>query len=496
MLYGYPKPDPEKQVVFYQRGIGTYNPHLPNSNVKIPVIDSVSAVVDQAIAWSLRHHILDGYKWLMKNYREGDRICMFAISSLGAMLGTVGLLPLENKHAKKQAFETYKKLTPQTLSLSGDFIRRWNCRTVIIEFMGLWDTVNSVGLVTAKKLPYTAFNRIVKTFRHAVALDERRARFKTNMWSQPRERPSAKRPDTQTSNSGNSKGSVEVVDEKKTVDGGLGANNNSQKLDEKGGGPAAPQSPPVNSNDPQPNIPFQPDVDQVWFTGSHCDVGGGSVLNGTRPNLAHIPLRWMVRECFKANTGIIFYTEKIAAIGLDPRGIFPEVKPRSPAIQPTAGQTVKHGPSPPEPKKKGLFSCISDPSSESKSPDIVDFSGHSEEELDLIDSLAAVYDQLIVKRRQWWLLETYPLKVWSAADNKYVRKKNVGKGRNIMTPLPATATFRGEPVNPRWCKVRIHRSVKTRMECPGDDGSFYVPKALLGGKTLDKVNQDLIEWVD
>lgn len=221
------------------------------------------------------------------------------------------------------------------------------------------------------------------------------------------------------------------------------------------------------------------------------------VLNGTRPNLAHIPLRWMVRECFKANTGILFYTEKIAAIGLDPQGIYPEVKPRPAAIQPTTGQTVKHGPPPPEPKKSGLLSCISDPSSSKpKPPEVVDYSRHSEEELDLIDSLATIYDQLVVNRRQWWLLETYPLKVWSLAENKYVRKKNVGKGRNIMAPLPETATFRGEPVDSRWCKVRIHRSVKTRMECPGDDGSLYVPKALLGGKTLDKVDQNVIEWVD
>ncbi len=36
------------------------------------------------------------------------------------------------------------------------------------------------------KLAYTATNGIVRTFRHAVALDERRAKFKQNMWSQPK----------------------------------------------------------------------------------------------------------------------------------------------------------------------------------------------------------------------------------------------------------------------------------------------------------------------
>jgi hypothetical protein len=37
-----------------------------------------------------------------------------------------------------------------------------------------------------------------------------------------------------------------------------------------------------------------------------ADVGGGSVRNFTRHSLARVPLRWMVREIFKANPGILF----------------------------------------------------------------------------------------------------------------------------------------------------------------------------------------------
>lgn len=71
---------------------------------------------------------------------------------------------------------------------------------VSIEFLGVWyglvlvlrfcylsdlrDTVNSVGLIP-HWLPFTASNTIVRTFRHAVALDERRAKFKTNLWNVP-----------------------------------------------------------------------------------------------------------------------------------------------------------------------------------------------------------------------------------------------------------------------------------------------------------------------
>jgi hypothetical protein len=46
------------------------------------------------------------------------------------------------------------------------------------------DTVDSVGIFP-KRLPFTTSNGIVRTFRHAVSLDERRSKFKTNLWNRP-----------------------------------------------------------------------------------------------------------------------------------------------------------------------------------------------------------------------------------------------------------------------------------------------------------------------
>jgi hypothetical protein len=60
------------------------------------------------------------------------------------------------------------------------------------------------------------------------------------------------------------------------------------------------------------------------------DVGGGSVKNGTRNSLARIPLRWMIRECFKAHTGIIFDAHMLKnGIGLDIESMFEAPKPLS-----------------------------------------------------------------------------------------------------------------------------------------------------------------------
>lgn len=76
-------------------------------------------------------------------------------------------------------------------------------RKVNIDFIGCWcvyqayleihvcltllprDTVNAVGLVRPVKLPFTARNDRVRVFRHALALDEHRVRFKPNMWGRP-----------------------------------------------------------------------------------------------------------------------------------------------------------------------------------------------------------------------------------------------------------------------------------------------------------------------
>lgn len=50
----------------------------------------------------------------------------------------------------------------------------------------------------------------------------------------------------------------------------------------------------------------------------YSDVGGGSVPNDTAHSLARIPLRWMIRKCFRAKTGIIFDVELLRKFGLEP----------------------------------------------------------------------------------------------------------------------------------------------------------------------------------
>ncbi|KAK0445800.1 hypothetical protein EV421DRAFT_2034302 [Armillaria borealis] len=60
-------------------------------------------------------------------------------------------------------------------------------------------------------------------------------------------------------------------------------------------------------------------------------VGGGAVANEVPHNLARIPLRWMIRQCFLVDTGIIFHRELLKYLGIDPASLHPVVPPR-PAI--------------------------------------------------------------------------------------------------------------------------------------------------------------------
>src|SRR5262249_37881151 len=55
---------------------------------------------------------------------------------------------------------------------------------------------------------------------------------------------------------------------------------------------------------------FSPDVEQVWFAGVHCDVGGG--YPETEAGLSKIALRWMVAEAKKF--GLKFRPKAGAAI--------------------------------------------------------------------------------------------------------------------------------------------------------------------------------------
>ncbi|KAG9003222.1 hypothetical protein FRB90_011229 [Tulasnella sp. 427] len=262
--------NPEHQLVYYQTGIGTYAPTGFISTIGA----RVAQVLDEAVAWYLKDHVLAGYKFLMETYRDGDKICLFGFSrgaytarALAAMLYRVGLLPPCNHELVPFAYKIFKeskqenhlmKKHPEDPRgyLSKNF-RSTFSQEITIEFVGIWDTVSSVGLIP-RRLPNTNKNPIVKHVRHALSLDERRAKFKAAYWSAPKE----------------AKNSINIDLKKDQV--GIAEKDRT--------------------------------VEEVWFAGGHGDVGGGWEGYKIPAQLSRIPLRWIVREATKCTD--ILWEEK------------------------------------------------------------------------------------------------------------------------------------------------------------------------------------------
>ena len=222
--------DPVSQVCYYHPGIGTMA--APGFVTKIGV--KLAEIAGLAFGYGLNNDICDAYTFISRNFESGDKLYLFGFSrgaytvrAIASLLHMYGLLWKDNDRLTlyavrmmwairrlqgKSASDPDRRLRvieyfQQAAEFKATFSRE--CKP---HFVGVWDTVSSVGWFSHPlSLPYTASNPDIAIGRHAVALDERRAFFRTNLW----------RPD-----------------------------------------PSADKAGPKN-------------LKQVWFPGVHCDVGGG-----------------------------------------------------------------------------------------------------------------------------------------------------------------------------------------------------------------------------
>ena len=112
------------------------------------------------------------------------------------------------------------------------------------------DTVSSVGIVP-RTLPFTASSNSMRYFRHAISLDERRAKFKANYYHLPR-------PD----------------DQKGTKPGEMPRSNQCRWLSRCENKHRKDKVLPDEKYD---NGPTTTDVLEVWFAG--CHSGNSAFLN-------------------------------------------------------------------------------------------------------------------------------------------------------------------------------------------------------------------------
>jgi uncharacterized protein (DUF2235 family) len=187
--------DDPSQLVFYDPGVGT----LPGDLLR----DKIRNVIDLAFATSLARNVEDAYVWLMKEWRPDDRIYIFGFSRgaytarvIAAMLHHIGLLPAGSENLFPYALRLLRSARKDDKSEEiGNQFRRTFARAtgdperrVKTHFVGVWDTVASVGWFwDPVKYRFTATNPSATIIRHAIALDERRAFYRQNRMSKPKD---------------------------------------------------------------------------------------------------------------------------------------------------------------------------------------------------------------------------------------------------------------------------------------------------------------------
>jgi len=282
---------PKSQVCYYQAGIGTYI----KPGVVAPIFRHFAETLDKMFAWYLSEHIIEGYRFLMQNYHEGDKIYIFGFSrgaytarALAGMLHKVGLLSKDNVEQIPFAYHLYKKRGAKADKLAARFKGAF-ALGVVIDFLGVWDTVSSVGYVYTPDLPFVGSNDMIKVFRHAVALDEHRVMFRPNLYHRP---PGHSDP-------GTINGVQETPSVLKSVWRGFKGVCNA--LNPFGVKVLKPSRRPNTTVVLQKAPPFKTKPLEVWFAGCHSDVGGGNTKDvndsgNLNPVLANSSLRWMLRE--------------------------------------------------------------------------------------------------------------------------------------------------------------------------------------------------------
>ncbi|WAC58017.1 DUF2235 domain-containing protein [Gordonia sp. SL306] len=224
--------DGTPQKKFYVAGVGS-NP--------------LQKIRGGALGWGLSKNLKTGYEELVDNYEPGDEIFLFGFSrgaytarSLAGFIRNVGILKRENKKQIDQAFNIYRDRDRTENAPDGEAAKRFRQQyshdDVNIRFIGVWDTVGSLGIPFGqypliKKVNSrwafhdTKLSSKVGAAYHALAIDEKRGPFEPTLW-------------------------LSNPDAKEQV------------------------------------------VEQVWFSGVHCNVGGGYA----NTPISNIPLVWMMKK--------------------------------------------------------------------------------------------------------------------------------------------------------------------------------------------------------
>lgn len=193
-----------------------------------------------AVGYGVSDRIRAAYAKLMADYEPGDEIYLFGFSrgafearSLAGLLSLVGIGRADASFDLEKAWSLYR--TPEAKRDAGALaaLRGAAHYPARIKCIGVWDTVGNIGnpifsgsaAARRQKFHDTNWSNVAETGLHALSIDETRGPFRPMLWTLP-------------------EGS---------------------------------------------SLPADQHVEQVWFAGTHADVGGGWRESG----LSDVTLKWM-----------------------------------------------------------------------------------------------------------------------------------------------------------------------------------------------------------
>jgi uncharacterized protein (DUF2235 family) len=188
-----------RQLSYYDAGVGVEAE--PGMLTRLGAM--FSRLSGSAFGTGLVENVEQAYLHLIRHFETGDRVFLFGFSRgaysvrvIAGLLQNYGLLKKEYEAESARVIKAFQNLFPhdgseledgagaaeqrQRLEEAYD-IREHQSAAAPIHFMGIFDTVSSVGwLWDPKSFPNTLNMPNVTILRHALAVDERRAKFRTN----------------------------------------------------------------------------------------------------------------------------------------------------------------------------------------------------------------------------------------------------------------------------------------------------------------------------
>jgi uncharacterized protein (DUF2235 family) len=256
-------PNSPKQVAFYDDGVGT-------ESVKL------LKILGGAFGYGLSRNVKQLYANLVRTYDKGDRIYLFGFSrgaftvrTLAGLINTCGIIKREVEHDEKlldkveMAYREYRskykpiyRQRPKkeiSKKKADDFRKKYCVGDEIITFIGVWDTVDAVGV------PIDELAKFINTFIY-------RFKFVDSILSSEKKVKKACH-------------ALSIDDERLTFH-------------------------PVMWNEEDKN---EDRIEQVWFAGVHSNVGGGYPKHG----MSLVSLDWMMSKAEQAGLRFIDHDREL-----------------------------------------------------------------------------------------------------------------------------------------------------------------------------------------